>query len=215
MKKFTLSQYLLYMDIYRITYMASVPTIMVMLSKDASASVYNFSAVEQVVSGSAPLGKDTGALIAKRFLNPGVLVKQGWGMTECTCSATGFAPDDVDDGLSVGWLNANVSGKIVPIKDRTFDEDRTKFIGEIWIAGPNIMKGYFNKPKETADTIIYENGKRWLRTGDIGYFDRMGRLYIVDRLKVRDALLKNQITKLINFSRSWSRLRAYRLPQQS
>lgn len=82
--------------------MASVPTIMVMLSKDASASAYNFAAVEQVVTGSAPLGKDIGGLIAKRFLRPGVQVKQGWGMTECTCSTTGFGPDDKDDGTSVG-----------------------------------------------------------------------------------------------------------------
>jgi 4-coumarate--CoA ligase len=184
MKKFNLSQYLLYMDIYRITYMASVPTIMVMLSKDPSAFAYNFSAVEQVVTGSAPLGKDTGAYVAKHFLRPGVHVKQGWGMTECTCSATGFAPDDVDDGMSVGWLNANVSGKIVPIKDQAFGPDRSNYIGEIWISGPNIMKGYFNKPEETSKTIVYEGGKRWLRTGDIGYFDTTGRMYIVDRLKV-------------------------------
>lgn len=185
MAKFNFRQYLLYMDIYRITYMASVPTIMVMLSKDASASAYNFSAVEQVVTGSAPLGKDIGALIAKRFLNPGVLVKQGWGMTESTCSATGFAPDDVDDGTSVGWLNANVSGKIVPIEGREFAGHGTNVVGEIWISGPNIMKGYFNKPVETQETIVYENGRRWLRTGDIGYFSSKGLLYIVDRLKVR------------------------------
>ena len=185
MAKFNLRQYLLYMDIYRITYMASVPTIMVMLSKDASASAYNFSAVEQVVTGSAPLGKDIGALIAKRFLNPGVLVKQGWGMTECTCSATGFAPDDVDDGTSVGWLNANVSGKIVPIEGREFEGHGTNVVGEIWISGPNVMKGYFNRPEETQETVVYENGRRWLRTGDIGYFSSKGLLYIVDRLKVR------------------------------
>ena len=46
------------------------------------------------------------------------------------------------------------------------------------------MKGYYNKPKETAETIVFENGRRWLRTGDIGYVDARGCLYIVDRMKV-------------------------------
>ncbi|KAH6668283.1 hypothetical protein B0J14DRAFT_703975 [Halenospora varia] len=185
MQKFSLDRYLIFMDIYRITYMASVPSIMVMLSKEPTASAYNFLNVEQVVSGSAPLGKDIGDIVERRLLRPGVQVKQGWGMTECTCSATGFAPDDLDDGSSVGWLNANVSSKISPVEGREFEDNGVKdqITGEIWLSGPNIMKGYFKKPQETADTIVYENGKRWLRTGDIGYFDSLGRLHIVSRLK--------------------------------
>jgi 4-coumarate--CoA ligase len=193
MKAFSLDRYLLFMDIYRITYMTSVPTLMVMLSKEPTASSYNFRSVEQVVTGSAPLGKDIGSLIQKRYLRPEVRVKQGWGMTECTCSATAFAADDEDDGGSVGWLNANVSAKIVPVEGRDFDNqagDVKKIVGEIWISGPNIMKGYFNKPKETANTIVNDGAKRWLRTGDIGYFDERGCLYIVDRLKVRTTFPK-------------------------
>jgi long-subunit acyl-CoA synthetase (AMP-forming) len=57
-------------------------------------------------------------------------------------------------------------------------------IGEILISGPNTMKGYCNKPKETAEAIVFENRRPWLRTGGIGYVDARGCLYIVDRMKV-------------------------------
>lgn len=185
MKEYSIDRYMTFMDIYRITYMASVPTIMAMLSKHPKTSLFDFSSVEQVVSGSAPLGRDIAQIVEQRALRPDVQVKQGWGMTETTCSATGFAPDDVDDGTSVGWLNANVRARIVPVDDRNFDG--IKFpVGEIWISAPNIMKGYFNRPEETAGAIVYQDGYRWLRTGDIGYFDEKEQLHIVDRLKVSD-----------------------------
>jgi 4-coumarate--CoA ligase len=186
MKQFDIERYLLFLDIYQITFMNSVPTILVMLSKHSTASNYNLTNVEQVNTGSAPLGKGIGKIIAQRFLRPGVQVKQGWGMTETTCSATSFATDDEDDGGSVGWLNANMSAKIAPVEGRDFENESSHDykIGEIWISGPNIMKGYYNKPKETAETIVFENGRRWLRTGDIGYVDARGCLYIVDRMKV-------------------------------
>jgi 4-coumarate--CoA ligase len=177
-----------FLDIYRITSMNAVPTIMVMLSKEPSAVNYNFNSIEQAVCGSAPLGKDIGQAVQKRLLRPGVSVKQGWGMTECTCTGTAFAPEDEDDGGSVGWLMANLSAKIVPVDGENFQNESSdgKKIGELWLSGPNVMKGYFNKPKETAETIVLDEktGKRWLRTGDIGYFDERGCLYIVDRLKV-------------------------------
>jgi acyl-CoA synthetase (AMP-forming)/AMP-acid ligase II len=186
MKNFALDKYILYHDIYRITFMNAVPTMLVMLSKSAAALNYNFRSIEQVVVGSAPLSKDIAELVQKRLLKPGVKVKQGWGMTELTCTGTSFAPDDEDDGASIGPLNANMSAKIMPVDDRDFGNATKggRVIGEIWVSGPNMMRGYYNKPKETAETIVVENGKRWLRTGDIGYFDERECLYIVDRLKV-------------------------------
>ena len=175
--------------------MNSIPTVMVMLSKYPLSSNYNLKNIEQVITGSAPLGKDIGKIIETKFLRPGVQVKQGWGMTECTCSGTSFAPDEADDGGSIGWLNANMSAKIVPVEGRDFGRDSSdgKIIGEIWLSGPNVMKGYYKKPKETSETIVFENGRRWLRTGDIGYFDERNCLYIVDRLKVSYPRLRIQM----------------------
>ncbi|EXJ91717.1 hypothetical protein A1O3_00267 [Capronia epimyces CBS 606.96] len=193
MARFDLSQYLLYLDIYRITFMTSVPTIMTMLTKHARPDTYNLHAVEMVTSGSAPLSPELARKFEQMYLRRGVQVKQGWGLTETTCSITGFAPDDVDDGRSIGWLNPNCRAKIVPLPDQDRDRDfaastpsgltATPNTGEIWVSGPNVMKGYYRKPRETAEVIVVEDGIRWLRTGDVGYIDKRGCLYIVDRLK--------------------------------
>ncbi|KAL4774504.1 hypothetical protein BDW60DRAFT_226922 [Aspergillus nidulans var. acristatus] len=186
MESFNADQYLLYMDIYRINFMASVPAIMATLAKRPNASLYNLRAVETVTSGSAPLSAEVGRMIEKLYLRPGVTVKQGWGMTETTCSITGFAPDEEDDGRSIGWLNPNCAARIEKIEGRDFSGVAPDGVdvGEIWVAGPNVMKGYYKNPIATKETIVEENGLRWLRTGDIGYFDHRGRIYIVDRLKL-------------------------------
>ncbi|CBF88756.1 uncharacterized protein ANIA_00801 [Aspergillus nidulans FGSC A4] len=186
MKSFNVDQYLLYMDIYRINFMASVPAIMATLAKQPNTSRYNLRAVEIVTSGSAPLSAELGGIIEKLYLRPGVTVKQGWGMTEATCSITGFAPDEEDDGRSIGWLNPNCAARIEKLEGRDFSgvAPDGADVGEIWVAGPNVMKGYYKNPTATNETIVEENGLRWLKTGDIGYFDQRGRMYIVDRLKV-------------------------------
>ncbi|OQU95486.1 AMP-binding enzyme domain-containing protein isoform 2 [Cladophialophora immunda] len=173
-----------YLDAYRITFMTGVPTVIAMLCKQDAPERYNLKSLEQVVSGSAPLDPKLGRLLAKLYLRPGVQVKQGWGMTECTCSATGFSPDEEDDGRSIGWLNPNCAAKIVPVDEELSSSTASgQKTGEIWVSGPNIMKGYWNKPEATAQTIVQEDGHRWLRTGDIGYCDDQGKFYIVDRLK--------------------------------
>jgi 4-coumarate--CoA ligase len=186
MSKFTIHKYLQFLDIYRITFMTTVPTILSMLSKHSHPETFNLKAIEVVTSGSAPLNAQLAATVARLYLHSELRVKQGWGMTETTCSVCGFSPDDEDDGASIGWLNPNCSAKIVPV-----DEDASRSnladttVGEIWVAGPQMMKGYWQKPAQTQEVIVEQDGYRWVRTGDIGYIDHRGCLYIVDRLKVR------------------------------
>jgi acyl-CoA synthetase (AMP-forming)/AMP-acid ligase II len=184
MSKFTLEKYLQFLDIYRITFITTVPTILTMLDKFPHPKRHNLRAAEVLTTGSAPLNGELAARITRKYLRDGVKVKQGWGMTETTCSVTGFAPDDDDDGRSIGWLNPNCAAKIVPIdEDSDLKDVREAGVGEIWVAGPNMMKRYWNKEDATNQTMVEQDGLRWLRTGDIGYIDTRGCIYIVDRLK--------------------------------
>jgi 4-coumarate--CoA ligase len=187
MPQFTLDKYLQFLDIYRITFMTTVPTILTMLHKYEYPEKFNLKSVEVVTSGSAPLDSNLAASITEKYLRRGVIVKQGWGMTETTCSVTGFSPDDEDEGKSIGWLNPNCAAKIVPLEDDETDtttSHSSATTGELLVAGPQMMKGYWKNVKATNETVVESDGLRWIRTGDIAYFDDRGCIYIVDRLKV-------------------------------
>lgn len=80
----------------------------------------------------------------------------------------------------VGELISNVEAKIV--NETGTQEVSVGDRGEFWVRGPNVMKGYWNKPEATRDTLT-EDG--WLKTGDIVYRDNQGIIFIVDRMKVR------------------------------
>lgn len=187
MSKFDIAKYLLYLDIYRITFATMVPVIMNMLAKYPQPEKFNLKTIDGIVSGSAPLSPDIAKAVKRLYLHDSATIKQGMGLTETTCSLFQFAPDDIDDGRSIGWLNANCRAKIVTVDGKLYTGTAPPgvTVGEIMVSGPNIMKGYYKKPKETAETIITDaDGTRWLKTGDIGYADDRGRFYIVDRMKV-------------------------------
>lgn len=90
------------------------------MSKQPNPKRFNLHAIETVTSGSAPLNLEVARKIEKTYLRPGVIAKQGWGLTEMTCSISGFAPDDYDDGRSIGWLNPNCAARIEPLEGRDF-----------------------------------------------------------------------------------------------
>ena len=109
----------------------------------------------------------------------GCLVKQGYGRTE-TSPVTHTDFDDPRRARigSVGHLLPNTECKVVDLVTGAALGPNQR--GEIWIRGPQVMKGYLHHPEATAATIDDEG---WLRTGDVGYADADGYFYIVDRVK--------------------------------
>jgi acyl-CoA synthetase (AMP-forming)/AMP-acid ligase II len=187
MSRFEIEEFLRYLDIYRITFATVVPVIINKMIKYPHPEAFNLKALEGVVSGSAPLSPEMAHKLKSLYLSEHASVKQGMGLTETTCSLFQFAQDDEDDGRSIGWLNANCKAKIVPVDGEDYDgtAPRNTTVGEIWVSGPNLMKGYYRKPEATAAAMTCEDGQTWFRTGDVGYVDWRGRFYIVDRLKVQ------------------------------
>jgi long-chain acyl-CoA synthetase len=113
--------------------------------------------------------------IGRQFYSLGIDILQAYGLTETTGGAFLTSPDDNVIG-SVGKPLPGSTGRIIDPQPTTEDG---RPVGEIAIRGPIVMKGYWNRPDATSD--ILKDG--WLHTGDIGYFDTLGNLFITGRMK--------------------------------
>jgi acyl-CoA synthetase (AMP-forming)/AMP-acid ligase II len=151
-----------------------VPPVAIALAKHPMIDQFDLSHLEYVGCAAAPLGSDLSDAVASR-LNCAVI--QGYGMTELSPVSHVSHPSSARSGAG-GRAVANTECRIVDIKtgeDVGPDQD-----GELWIRGPQVMKGYLNNPDATASTIDSDG---WLHTGDIACIDSDGYLFIRDRLK--------------------------------
>ncbi|HEX6995951.1 MAG TPA: 4-coumarate--CoA ligase family protein [Gammaproteobacteria bacterium] len=176
MPKFELAPYVDLIERHRATLLHVVPPVILALAKHPLIDGRDFSSVRKLFSGAAPLGARIAEQCARRI---GCLMQQGYGLTE-TSPAAIVLPES---------SNATKLGSIgVPIADtecRVVDPETGRDVppgvdGEIWIRGPQVMRGYLGRPEETRATIDQAG---WLRTGDIGHVDEDGHFFIVDRLK--------------------------------
>ena len=175
MPRFDLEQFLQLMQDYEVTTAFLVPPIILALAKHPVVDQYDLSALQQVCSGAAPLPEAVAQGCADRL---GVEVRQGYGLTE-TSPVTHFIPRGRDVSItSIGSPIPNTEVRIVDLASR--EDQPTGEAGEIWIRGPQVMKGYHNNPNATH-TMIDDDG--WLHTGDVGYVDDEGHFYVVDRVK--------------------------------
>lgn len=179
MPKFDFVEMLTYIQKYKITDLVLVPPVLVAMAKHPATKKFDLSSIANVSSGAAPLGREASQEFEKLWENGQVNVKQGWGMTEVTCAATTFDPSKYSASFSVGELVPNCEAKIV-LDDEGRVEAPQGERGEIWVRGPNVMKGYWNKPDATKETFGPDG---WLKTGDVAYVDEEGHFFIVDRKK--------------------------------
>jgi acyl-CoA synthetase (AMP-forming)/AMP-acid ligase II len=176
MSRFDLEQFLRVLQDYRVTFAHVVPPIVLALSKHPAVDAYDLSALRVVFSGAAPLGPELSRECIHRL---GCSVMQGYGMTEASPGTHSMGADPSHLRLgSVGTLVPSTECRVVDVE--TGDDVGAGREGEIWVRGPQVMKGYLNSPGATARTVDAEG---WLHTGDVGYVDREGYFYIVDRVK--------------------------------
>ena len=131
------------------------------------------SSLRFVICGAAPASRELLTRVHERF---GFEVVEGYGLTEATCAS---ACNPVNGVRKIGTVGPALPGQQIRIMgpDGSFlppGED-----GEVVISGPTVMRGYLNRPEETAETIV----DGWLHTGDVGRLDEDGYLTIVDRIK--------------------------------
>lgn len=110
-------------------------------------------------------------------------------MTETSPIAT-LTPQGLENYATVGWPISNVEMKIVNLDDPNTKGLAANETGELWVRGPNVMKGYFGNEEATKGMITED---KWLRTGDIGHFDDIGLFYISDRMKELIKVNANQV----------------------
>ncbi len=171
--RFEMERALALIQEHRVSHFFLVPPIVVGLAKHPAVDQFDLSSLRYIMSGAAPLDAAVQAAASQRL---GVAVLQGYGMTE-TSLAVSVMPQGSRLPGSSGLLLPGVevqlrcpeSGQSLPDHER----------GEIHVHGPNVMQGYLNHPEATQECLC----DGWLRTGDIGFLNESGHLFVVDRVK--------------------------------
>jgi long-chain acyl-CoA synthetase len=162
-------------EVKRATAFPGVPTMWIAIASLPDLDKRDLSSLTSCFSGGAPLPVEVAKVLERRV---NMKLKSGWGMTETCSPGTSHPQDGPDKPGSIGLMLPGIELDVVALDDPKKILP-TGEVGEIRIRGPNVTKGYWNRPKETAEAFV---GDRFL-TGDIGYMDGDGYFYLVDRKK--------------------------------
>jgi acyl-CoA synthetase (AMP-forming)/AMP-acid ligase II len=155
-----------------------VPAVILFLTQVPGVESIDFSSLDLIAYGAAPIPLDLLRNAVRIF---GCGFAQLYGLTETTGAVTYLAPEDHTPEGSERMRSCGqaIPGNDIKVVDAEGNELPAGEVGEIIIRGPQIMKGYWHRPDATAEAI--QDG--WFRSGDAGYFDADGYLYIHDRVK--------------------------------
>jgi long-chain acyl-CoA synthetase len=162
-----------FIERFRAQATAVVPTMLIRLLANPDAGNFDLSSMRRWITAAAPLHLETRRRFEERF--PGKVL-EGYGLSECSPTVAVNNPVDPYKDGSVGRPLKGVTVGIRDALDRELPPGKT---GEICVSGRNVMKGYYHRPEATAATI--RDG--WLHTGDVGFLDADGYLFITDRIK--------------------------------
>lgn len=154
-----------------------VPPILIRLARDPLVDQYDLSCLRRFSTGAAPVSEEILQVLAKKF--PQTVFKQAYGMTESCSCITATAPEHYDYkyGHTVGTICASTEVKVIDLDGKELGKNQP---GEILTRGPQVVMGYLNNAKATAETFDTDG---WLHTGDQGVIDDLGMLTITDRIK--------------------------------
>src|SRR3981189_3653920 len=162
-------------EVKRATAFPGVPTMWIAIASLPDLESRDLSSLVSCGSGGAPLPVEVSRIFERKT---NMKLKSGWGMTETCSPGTSHPKEGPEKPGSIGLMLPGIEMDVVAL------DDPAKVLppgeaGEIRIKGPNVTKGYWNRPEETADAFV---GHRFL-TGDIGYMDKDGYFFLVDRKK--------------------------------
>ncbi|ARK31664.1 Long-chain-fatty-acid--CoA ligase [Halalkalibacter krulwichiae] len=172
--KFEPKEVLKTIEKHKITLFPGAPTMYVALVNDPNITDHDLSSIKACLSGAAPLPQEVQSKFEK--LTGGKLV-EGYGLTETSpvAIATPIWGKRKVGSVGVPWPDTEAA----IISPETGEQAEIGEVGEMAIRGPQVMKGYWNRPEETAKVFLGD----WFLTGDMGYMDEEGYFYIVDRKK--------------------------------
>jgi fatty-acyl-CoA synthase len=156
---------------------SAITTMLVDFLSNPNLDRYDLSSLQVLGGGGAAMPEALAAKLEKKFGLPYI---EGYGLSE-TMAPTHINPPHRPKKQCGGIPIFNTDARVVDVED--LSEKKPNETGEIIVHGPQVFRGYWKQPEATAQAFIQHDGKRFFRTGDLGYYDEDGYFFITDRLK--------------------------------
>lgn len=177
--KFTPDSYIDAIKTHKPNLLVVVPPIVIFLTLHPGIEAKHLRYVDAMLSGAAPLGALDEEKFKQKANKPDMFVSQGYGLSE-TSPVICITPKRKDNPTgTIGHVVPNSQVKVVPVGKSVNEAVGPNEKGELIIRGPQVMKGYHNRPEETKNS--FEDG--WFKTGDMVYYDEKGYFFVTDRIK--------------------------------